>query len=153
MGCMYFYIKEQLTEFVHRLRKLKVNIHIYNLDARDLPVALRQSGLTNFDRVDVSNITDHAYVGIKDVLEGFSPFLNAKNPYSAIIGLFMNWPSKVPEGVSSQGPRAGGGDPLKSYLARFPVSHRLRIRNGKLTGSVGKRIGYCKSHDGRTVLG
>ncbi|KAG7443862.1 uncharacterized protein BT62DRAFT_934454 [Guyanagaster necrorhizus] len=94
MGCLFFYVKDQLVEFSKRLRRFKVQIYSFNQDARDLPRTLKihASFPKSFDRIEVSNIVDKNYVGMS-VLSDWGPMLNKSNPHAAIIGLFMNWPA------------------------------------------------------------
>lgn len=92
IGCLFFYVKEQLVEFSKRLRRFKMQIYVSDKDARQLPKTLksRPTFPQSFDRVEVSNIVDKNYVGMS-VLSDWGPLLNKANPHAAIIGLFMNW--------------------------------------------------------------
>ncbi|KAK0445948.1 hypothetical protein EV421DRAFT_1734578 [Armillaria borealis] len=89
MGCLFFYVKDQLVEFSKRLRRFKIKIYSFDQDPTDLPETLesRASLPQNFDRVEVSNLVD---IGIV-ILAVWGPLLNKANPHAAIIGLFMNW--------------------------------------------------------------
>jgi len=49
----------------------------------DLPASIR------FDRIEVSNILDANYVGMRGVLTHWAPFLAESNT-AAIVGYFMN---------------------------------------------------------------
>ncbi|KAK0475690.1 hypothetical protein EDD18DRAFT_1265999, partial [Armillaria luteobubalina] len=92
IGCLFFYVKDQLVEFSKRLRRFKVQIYASDKDARQLPKTLKSHPAfpQSFDRIEVSNITDKNYVGMS-VLSDWGPLLNKTNPHAAIIGLFMNW--------------------------------------------------------------
>ncbi|KAK0488270.1 hypothetical protein EDD18DRAFT_1291619 [Armillaria luteobubalina] len=92
IGCLFFYVKDQLVEFSKRLRRFKIQIYVFDEDARQLPRTLRSHPAfpQSFDRIEVSNITDKNYVGMS-VLSDWGPLLNKTNPHAAIIGLFMNW--------------------------------------------------------------
>ncbi|PBK64333.1 hypothetical protein ARMSODRAFT_918507, partial [Armillaria solidipes] len=92
IGCLFFYVKDELVEFSKRLRRFKIQIYASDEDARQLPKTLNSHPTfpQNFDRVETSNITDKNYVGMS-VLSDWGPLLNKANPHAAIIGLFMNW--------------------------------------------------------------
>lgn len=94
IGCLFFYIKDQLVEFSNRLRRFKIQIYSFDQDARILQRTLKSNASFPkvFDRIEVSNIMDKNYVGMS-VLSDWGPLLNKSNPHSAIVGLFMNWPT------------------------------------------------------------
>ena len=70
-----------------------------NLDARKIPGLIREGALpelnvpssVKFDRIEVSNILDANYVGLRDVLTLWGPLLEESRT-AAIVGYFMNWP-------------------------------------------------------------
>lgn len=92
IGSLFFHIMDQLVEFSKRLRRFKIQIYSFDLDATKLPRTLKSntSFPQSFDRIEVSNIMDKNYVSMS-VLSGWGPFLNQANPHATIIGLFMNW--------------------------------------------------------------
>ncbi len=94
IGCLFFHIKDQLVEFSNRLRRFKTQIYSFDQDARMLQRTLKSNASSPqiFDRIEVSNIVDKNYVGMS-VLSDWGPFLNKSNHHSAIVGLFMNWPT------------------------------------------------------------
>ncbi|KAF5374237.1 hypothetical protein D9758_004727 [Tetrapyrgos nigripes] len=112
IGCLYFYLKDQLLKFAYRLRSFKINISVVNCDALNLASRVRSGSIPGiprtiaFDRIEVSNIVDAEYVGVKRVLEVWGPLLKSKdvNEHAALIGLFMNWALTTPgatiEGMS-----------------------------------------------------
>jgi hypothetical protein len=120
-GCMFFYIKDQLREFLRRIQTHKISFHLFNLDARNLPKELSRLSLGSFDRVEVSNITDHTYVGTQTILRDWSPMLSRQNTHATIIGLYMNWVMKTPEGRAATGAE-NMNSLLRKYEERFPVS-------------------------------
>ena len=81
-----------------RFRKFKLSFSLFASDARHLPKGIHEGLLSEygvprsvrFDRIEVSNILDANYVGIKDVLLNWSPLL-AKTTTAVITGYFMNW--------------------------------------------------------------
>ncbi|KAK0202285.1 hypothetical protein DFS33DRAFT_882083 [Desarmillaria ectypa] len=92
IGCLFFYVKDQLVEFSNRLRRFKIQIYSSDQDARVLQRTLKghASFPQSFDRIEVSNVVDKNYVGMS-LLSDWGPLLNKANPHAAIIGLFMNW--------------------------------------------------------------
>ncbi|KAK0209659.1 hypothetical protein IW262DRAFT_1416458 [Armillaria fumosa] len=94
IGCLFFYIKDQLVEFSKRLRRFKIQIYSFDQDARILQQTLKSNASFPqiFDRIEASNIMDKNYVGMS-ILSDWGPLLNKSNPHSAIVGLFMNWPA------------------------------------------------------------
>ncbi|KAK7436427.1 hypothetical protein VKT23_019139 [Stygiomarasmius scandens] len=101
-GCLYFYVKNQLHTFARRLRTFKINISVSGFDAINLAERLRGGSIPgispsiSFDRIEVSNIVDVEYAGVKPILDTWGPFLKEDNESAAIIGLFMNWPVRIP---------------------------------------------------------
>ncbi|KAG9313498.1 hypothetical protein JVU11DRAFT_5824 [Chiua virens] len=53
---------------------------------------------TRFDRIDVSNIMDANYVGIRGVMDAWGPLL-AKTDHAALTGYFMNWTAFAEKGT------------------------------------------------------
>ncbi len=104
-GCLYFYLKDQLRGFVHRLRTLNISITLCGLDATVLSTAIRQGSLAQhgippsiqFDRIHMSNILDYNYVGLSRVLEYWAGFL-ADTKHAVLLGYFINWFCLQPDG-------------------------------------------------------
>ena len=61
-----------------------------NINAIDLMPELKKEGKT-FDRIDVSNISDENYVGLKKTLALSAPLLKKENLNAKLITTFMNW--------------------------------------------------------------
>ncbi|KAK0437608.1 uncharacterized protein EV420DRAFT_1587760 [Desarmillaria tabescens] len=97
IGCLFFYVKNQLVEFSNRLRRFKIHIYSFDEDARVLQRTLKggPSFPQSFDRIEVSNIVDKNYVG------------DVPNPHAAIVGLFMNWPTWKESGNALSSESAG----------------------------------------------
>ncbi|KAI0028620.1 hypothetical protein K488DRAFT_89555 [Vararia minispora EC-137] len=87
-GCLYFYLTEELVKFATRLTRIKLDIAVHNEDAIQLAASLPPGA--RFDRVDVSNIMDRSYVGIKPLVHAWGPRLS-DSPHAALLGYFMNW--------------------------------------------------------------
>ncbi|KAK0188295.1 hypothetical protein F5146DRAFT_1002396 [Armillaria mellea] len=76
IGCLFFYIKDQLVEFSNRLRRFKIQIYSFDQDARLLQRTLKSNASFPqiFDRIEVSNIVDKNYVGMSVLSDwGTSP--------------------------------------------------------------------------------
>lgn len=87
-GRLYFYIVDKMKQFVALAKTGRIHFHLFNQDAKDLLPTLKS---TSFDRIDVSNISDENYLGIKTCLKLSRPLLNRTNPCSKLITTFMNW--------------------------------------------------------------
>ncbi|KAI0406420.1 hypothetical protein F4802DRAFT_95860 [Xylaria palmicola] len=88
-GKLYFYLRDLFVKFHHRLRSLPVTFKLLHLDARALPTTLAGN---RFDRIDVGNLCDLAYLGTETTLQIFGPLLQplSINPYATLITLFLN---------------------------------------------------------------
>ncbi|KAI4263388.1 MAG: hypothetical protein L6R42_001467 [Xanthoria sp. 1 TBL-2021] len=94
-GLLYFHIRSIIERFCHRLQNpvSKVKLMPYCVDAASLPgcfsTETRSSG---FDRIEVSNIADEAYLGLFRTLGTFAPLLkhHSVNPQATLITLFLN---------------------------------------------------------------
>lgn len=97
-GCLYFFLSDELRSFHRRLRQFHISFNLYDLDASELSRVIRNGSLTEdnvpasirFDRIEVSNILDAHYVGLRDVLVHWAPLLT-KSTTATILGYFMNW--------------------------------------------------------------
>lgn len=54
-----------------------------------------------FDRIDVSNISDEKYVGLEACLKLSKPLLKVTNPYSKLITTFQFWTAGSESGFMS----------------------------------------------------
>ncbi|KAL8852427.1 MAG: hypothetical protein Q9221_002657 [Calogaya cf. arnoldii] len=94
-GLLYFHIRSIIEQFCHRLQNpvSKIKVMLYCVDATSLPGYLgTETRATGFDRIEVSNIADEAYLGLFRTLATFAPLLkNHKvNPRATLITLFLN---------------------------------------------------------------
>lgn len=96
-GALFFHLLDHFTTFSTRLQQGTINFTLLTVDARKLPPALADSrkkhGLTRFDRIDVSNITDLCWVGLPDTLSLLGPLLKlpSENPHATLLSLFLNY--------------------------------------------------------------
>lgn len=92
MGNLYFYVRDRLCKVANLFQTNQLTFDIYCQDACELAkICLKQ--VMKFDRIDVSNICDDNYLGLDQILTDWSPLLNDKNKYSALITCFINWRS------------------------------------------------------------
>ncbi|KAH7886867.1 hypothetical protein F5I97DRAFT_1829385 [Phlebopus sp. FC_14] len=91
-------LPDQLRTFARRVRELNIAFYVSNADACGLSKMISSDTIAmhgipstmRFDRVEVSNILDPNYVGIRGVLASWGPLL-AQSDKAAIVGYFMNW--------------------------------------------------------------
>jgi hypothetical protein len=100
---------------VHACRLPRV-IHKNLLSEFKLPSSIK------FDRIDVSNILDANYVGIRDVLTLWGPLLRESRS-AAIVGYFMNWAISQNAGSTT----TAGGDVMKRLLPRVIEKEMVRF--------------------------
>ncbi|TCD64784.1 hypothetical protein EIP91_003644 [Steccherinum ochraceum] len=98
-GSLYFYLSHQLRSFASRLHHphMRITIHMLSADAKDVPASILRSTTTLtqnilFDRIDLSNVVDHNYLGLEGTLGPWGVLLNGRrNKYATVCGYFMNW--------------------------------------------------------------
>ncbi|KAF8541091.1 hypothetical protein BDD12DRAFT_733234 [Trichophaea hybrida] len=100
-GLLYFYLLPQLEKFATRLRTEDLHFTLLSVDARKIAHAIQscssKHGVTSFDRIDVSNLSDRGYIGIPDILRLISPLLKTQrvNPHAVLITLFLNYHAEI----------------------------------------------------------
>ncbi|KAL2815217.1 hypothetical protein BDW59DRAFT_166890 [Aspergillus cavernicola] len=88
-GKLFRHIRGTLRAFHTRLRKSEFSFDLYHCDATALADRLPPDP---FDRIEVSNIADNNWLGIKETLGITLPLLRtpAQNPHATLITLFMS---------------------------------------------------------------
>ncbi|KAI1359481.1 hypothetical protein F5Y08DRAFT_349648 [Xylaria arbuscula] len=88
-GQLHHYLKRLFTEFHQSLRSKPISFELYHVDALFLGATLIGK---NFDRIEVSNISDIHYLGTKKTLEIFGPLLRSPsaNRHATLITYFLN---------------------------------------------------------------
>jgi hypothetical protein len=112
-----------------RFRKFKMSFSLFASDARQLPKGIQEGLISSygvprsvrFDRIEVSNILDANYVGLKDVLLNWSPLL-AESTTAAITGYFMNWFAIQEDGRASNAGQLVAQNILKRVIDKTMVS-------------------------------
>lgn len=150
-GCFYFYISDQLRLFHRRLHegKFRVSFRIYCSEARQLARILQNNTLrghgllasTRFDRIMVSNIMDHSYVGIRETLKSWGPLLSNRQK-AVFLGYFMNW-GVVQKGSTVEESEDPGEEerilkilsPRYKIPVKFPGIRDLKLMNDWITMS------------------
>ncbi|KUI70772.1 Histone-lysine N-methyltransferase SMYD3 [Cytospora mali] len=90
-GKLYQYVRSTLADFHSRLRALDVNFQLFQGDVQGV-VPLLLDASVRYDRIEVSNICDFNYLGIKETLALFGPRLRLQesHPHATLITLFLN---------------------------------------------------------------
>jgi hypothetical protein len=107
-GLLYFHLLPQLEKFSARLHTEDLHFTLLSVDARTIAQALQNSvskhGVTAFDRIDVSNLSDRGYVGVPEILRVISPLLKPRreNPHAALITLFLNYHAEAEQLLPQQ---------------------------------------------------
>lgn len=88
-GKLFVLISQKLYAFRQKLATQVFDFRLTNVNAIELSDA---SGGNSYARIEVSNISDGGYLGIKRTVEKFGPMLQhpKKNPHATLITLFMN---------------------------------------------------------------
>ncbi|KAL8811818.1 MAG: hypothetical protein Q9200_001490 [Gallowayella weberi] len=90
---LYFHVRSTIERFCDRLQDSVSTTRVicYCVDATFLPKLLpNETCRAGFDRIEVSNIADEAYLGLRKTLATFAPLLKkkSKNPHAALLTLF-----------------------------------------------------------------
>ena len=99
-GRLYFYIADRINTLISLMKTNRLKFHIYQQDAIDLLKQFKNKNM-QFDRIDVSNISDENYVGLDACLKLSKPLLKVTNPCSKLITTFMNWTARTEFGLMS----------------------------------------------------
>ncbi|OBT66458.1 hypothetical protein VE03_03695 [Pseudogymnoascus sp. 23342-1-I1] len=88
-GKLFVFLHKVLKNFLGHLKETRVSFDIYNVDAKDLPLNLKQ-GI--YSRIEVANICDFGYLGIRNTLDPLLPLLQLprENPHATFITTFIN---------------------------------------------------------------
>ncbi|KAF4339369.1 hypothetical protein FBEOM_6783 [Fusarium beomiforme] len=88
-GKLFSYFCSVLKSFLTRISNLEFTFRLFQQDAVDLPKHLENA---SFDRIEVSNASDAAYLGIPRTIILMAPLLRppTENPRATLITLFMN---------------------------------------------------------------
>ena len=108
-GCFYFFLSQELRTFSRRLRQFQIAFKVYCAEACQLSLSIQDNILSEhglpasirFDRIEVSNILDANYIGMRAVLTHWEPLL-VDTGSAAIVGYFMNWPAAQRGGKASE---------------------------------------------------
>ena len=73
-GSLFFYLQDLLGLFCHRINRLKVSFHLFQVDARKLPSIVEREGMKqcSFDRIEVRDLFAWVIVREKHIREAAS---------------------------------------------------------------------------------
>ncbi|KEY75023.1 hypothetical protein S7711_01362 [Stachybotrys chartarum IBT 7711] len=88
-GKLFYHIRSTLHSFLSRLDTMDLCFELFQLDVLDLPKHLKSK---TFSRIEVSNVADAGWLGIRGTLASMIPLLQdtLDNPHATLITLFMN---------------------------------------------------------------
>ncbi|KAF2137795.1 uncharacterized protein K452DRAFT_257269 [Aplosporella prunicola CBS 121167] len=93
-GGLFLYLRPLLVKFCKKIRKHAINFELLHTNATELPGywGENQDEGQRFDRIEVSNIADGGYLGIRKCLKTFAPLLKpvTENPHATLVTLFLN---------------------------------------------------------------
>ncbi|KAI1270313.1 hypothetical protein F5Y18DRAFT_367881 [Xylariaceae sp. FL1019] len=121
-GKLFLYLRHELTNCLRRLSALPVGFELYNMDARKLPQQLKKH---DYARIELSNITDRAYLGTREALSTLSPLLQTpeENSHATILTLFLNAVMEIAKADERSAPSGnidtGWMKPLLPYLPQI----------------------------------
>ncbi|KAF8800836.1 hypothetical protein BYT27DRAFT_7245483 [Phlegmacium glaucopus] len=149
-GCLYFFLSEQLRMFTQRLRNFKINFTVFPFEACQLSKCIRQNLLADcgipasirFDRIEVSNILDANYVGLRGVLTHWAPLL-AESSTAVIVGYFMNWVARQKDGLAA----GAGNDVVRNLTNRLldKIKVKGRMKKFRDLKSVMSMLGHMNA--------
>ncbi|TFK23219.1 hypothetical protein FA15DRAFT_670717 [Coprinopsis marcescibilis] len=102
-GCLFFHIKQELREFIIRMKNFHVNIHHTQYDSRLLSKGISVGVLpsfvnASFDRIDLGGMADSGgstgggrATSLEDCLRDWVPLINRENPRSCLMMSFSKW--------------------------------------------------------------
>lgn len=86
-GDMYFYVLDIIRRLHQQVRSHAFEVVIQCATVQELSSLVRAN---SYDRIEISNVMDEAYLGVEQTLRLIRPFLNAHNRKAAMLSLFMN---------------------------------------------------------------
>lgn len=99
-GKLFYHIRSTLSRFYSHIHSRPTAFHFLSMDAAYLSDHLADE---RFARIEVSNISDCAYLGCQMTLAFMMPLLDAPdvNPHATLIMLFMNAVEEMVQDLSS----------------------------------------------------
>lgn len=149
-GKLFVYLRQLLRAFLHRLScKQQLSFCMYNVDASVLGDYVEAGSCS---RIEVSNIADAGYLGIRRTLDCMIPLLQSPetNSHATLITLFMNAVEEIKHfdadgdtGLSSQDPN------IKRVLEYLPASQMSLSPTSPLIFKVLTARDCVANHDNR----
>jgi len=88
-GKLFIYLHSVFHRFLDRLGTIRVSFDLYNVNVNELPQHLESD---KYSRIEVANICDAGYIGIRNTLSLLTPLLQlpCRNPHAILVTLFIN---------------------------------------------------------------
>ncbi|KAF9773218.1 hypothetical protein IL306_009010 [Fusarium sp. DS 682] len=88
-GKLFNFLRSMLKRFIARVSNMEAAFQLLHVDAAHLPGHVQNR---SFDRIEVSNISDDGYLGIRRTVALMAPLLRSptENPHATLITLFMD---------------------------------------------------------------
>lgn len=86
-GHLFFYLKNHLQKFSAACQKRSARFEVTSVDICSLGQFV---GNRQFDRLEISNVVDTCYLGVRQSLQSVTGLLKKTNTHSCVITLFMN---------------------------------------------------------------
>ncbi|KAI9903766.1 hypothetical protein N3K66_000295 [Trichothecium roseum] len=124
-GKLYCLLRSTLKAFIARLSASKITLEHLHVDAMELPRYIHNRA--PFSRIDVSNIADRGYVGLRYTLGAMLPLLqdNHVNPHATLIALFINAVGETENRQDVAREYTAATRVVKRLMPHFPAHIRL----------------------------
>ncbi|KAJ5970760.1 uncharacterized protein N7479_000678 [Penicillium vulpinum] len=115
-GKLFVHLRKVMKKFLDRLAIMNVDFEMVNIDAKELPLHLPKD---HYTRIEVSNISDAGYLGIRATLQALTPLLQPpkRNPNATLITLFLNAVMEISKASGEEDSMSNMGL-LMEYLPR-----------------------------------
>lgn len=138
-GRLYFYLYDLIKAFCDRIKQSPVSFCLFHVDAVALPGVLGTKlgcKTIQFDRIDVSNITDVGYLGPEVPVTILGPLLksHAANPWATLISLHLNAVPEMQHLLSD----SAQADMMKTTMQKTAEYLPLRLQNKNYSATLYK---------------
>ncbi|TEB33080.1 hypothetical protein FA13DRAFT_1754203 [Coprinellus micaceus] len=129
-GSLFFHIKQELKEFITRIKDFDINIHHTQYDPRLLSKGVTIGVLPSFtnamfDRIDIGDMGDK--FGVAECIEDWGALLDKRNPHSCILAHSVSWIDSRPSPSRSFSSPEKVLEPLKWKCRNIPsLGQRLK---------------------------
>ncbi|KAF2141159.1 uncharacterized protein K452DRAFT_272970 [Aplosporella prunicola CBS 121167] len=148
-GGLFLYLRLLLSKFCKKIRNHAINFDLRHIDAKIFPGhwAETQDDIQLFDRIEVSNIADKCYLGIRKCLNTFAPLLKpiTENPHATLVTLFLN---AVNEMESRPDTTQTLWREMGRLMAYFPENRLAKNKRGAETIKLTAALDLLRDFDG-----